>query len=93
MFRLNVATQQLEECIRQGMFALSGRPSIKVGELLLLQLKKGDWKSQGSIGGRIKHALVFKEQDMIVKAKSAGNTGLMPTKFGHGFFIPLLCWM
>ena len=59
MYRLNVAAEQIEECIKKGMFALTFRPQIDVGEILLLQLKKSDWKLQGAKGGRIRHALVF----------------------------------
>lgn len=59
MYRLNVAANQIEECINKGMFALSSEPKIKAGEILLLQLKKSDWLSQGAKSGRIKHALVF----------------------------------
>lgn len=59
MYRLNVAAEQIEECVRKGMFALGYRPQINVGEVLLLQLKKSDWKLQGATGGRIQHALVF----------------------------------
>ena len=59
MYRLNVAAEQIEECINKGMFALSFKPQIKEGEILLLQLKKNDWKQQGANGGRIQHALVF----------------------------------
>lgn len=59
MYRLNVAANQIEECINKGMFALSSKPKIKAGEILLLQLKKSDWLSQGAKSGRIKHALVF----------------------------------
>jgi hypothetical protein len=63
MFRLNVAAQQLDECINRGMFALSNKPSIKAGEILLLQLKKADWHARGSVGGRIRHALVFQRAE------------------------------
>jgi hypothetical protein len=59
MYRLNVAAEQIEECVNKGMFALSYEPQINVGEILLLQLKKNDWRLQGATGGRIQHALVF----------------------------------
>lgn len=59
MYRLNVAAEQIEECVNKGMFALSYKPQIEVGEILLLQLKKSDWRLQGATGGRIQHALVF----------------------------------
>jgi len=59
MYRLNVAAEQIEECVNKGMFALSYKPQIEVGEILLLQLKKSDWRLQGAKGGRIQHALVF----------------------------------
>jgi hypothetical protein len=59
MFRLNVAAEQIEECVNKGMYAISYMPHINVGEILLLQLKKSDWRLQGATGGRIQHALVF----------------------------------
>jgi hypothetical protein len=67
MFRLNVAAQQLEECVKQGMFALPNRPQINVGEILLLQLKKSDWQLQGAKSGRIQHALVFQRVEHDAK--------------------------
>lgn len=73
MYRLNVAAEQIEECVKQGMFALTFKPKISVGEILLLQLKKSDWKAQGAIGGRIQHALVFQraeqDQDGVLSKK------------------------
>jgi hypothetical protein len=59
MYRLNVAAEQFDECVKEGMFALSSKPKISAGELLLLQLKKEDWKLKGATGGRIEYALVF----------------------------------
>lgn len=63
MYRLNVGIEQIDECVRKGMFALTYEPKISVGELLLLQLKKSDWKSQGANEGRIKYALVFQRAE------------------------------
>jgi hypothetical protein len=69
MYRLNVAAEQIEECVRKGMFALSFRPQIEVGEILLLQLKKSDWKLQGEKGGRIQYALVFEHVEHDFEGK------------------------
>ena len=59
MYRLNVAALQLEECIQRGLFALTYKPQIEPGEILLLQLNKRDWKSLEQRSGRIQYALVF----------------------------------
>ncbi len=59
MFRLNVRAGQLQECVSRGMFALSGKPRISAGEVLLLQLKKSDWQAERGNEGRIRHALIF----------------------------------
>lgn len=79
MYRLNVAAEQIEECIRQGMFALTFKPQISAGEILLLQLKKSDWEAQGSVGGRIEHALVFQraeqDQEGLLSRKHWPNAG------------------
>jgi hypothetical protein len=63
MLRLNVGANQLRECISRGMFALSGKPQIGVGEVLLLQLNKIDWKLEGAQGGRVRHALIFQRAE------------------------------
>jgi hypothetical protein len=63
VFRLNVAAGQYDECVRLGMFALAHEPRIASGELLLLQLNKGDWKSRDTRGGRIRYALVFQRAE------------------------------
>ncbi len=63
MYRLNVASEQIEECIKKGMFALSARPKISAGEILLLQLRKSDWRQQGKNGGRVQYALVFQHTE------------------------------
>ena len=47
MRRLNVRQAQLQECIEESMFALGSRPSLQNGEILLLQLVKGDAKQAG----------------------------------------------
>lgn len=79
MYRLNVAVEQIEECVKSGMFALTFKPKIEVGEILLLQLKKSDWKLQGSKGGRINHALVFQravnDQNGEISKKHWPNAG------------------
>ena len=59
MRRLNVRQAQLQECIEESMFALGSRPSLQNGEILLLQLVKGDAKQAGKLHGRIEYALVF----------------------------------
>jgi hypothetical protein len=87
MYRLNVAAEQIEECVRKGMFALSFRPQIEVGEILLLQLKKSDWKLQGEKGGRIQYALVFEHVEHDSEGKIARNIGQTQGKYGHGLFI------
>lgn len=79
MYRLNVAAEQIEECIKRGMFALTFKPQINVGEILLLQLKKSDWEAKGSVGGRIQHALVFQraeqDQEGLLSRKHWPNAG------------------
>jgi len=80
MYRLNVAADQLDECVQQGMFALSFKPNISVGEILLLQLKKTDLKpQQGVVSGRIQHALVFQrlvnDKDGSISRKHWPNAG------------------
>lgn len=62
MRRLNVREAQIDECIRQSMFALSDsprNPELQVGELLLLQLVMADATRLGKIRERINFALVF----------------------------------
>lgn len=49
MFRLNVGAGQREECVKRGMFALSGKPQIEPGEILLLQLKKVSIERQSGV--------------------------------------------
>jgi hypothetical protein len=79
MYRLNVSIDQIDECIQQGMFALPYKPKINIGEVLLLQLKKADWNFQGSVGGRIQHALIFQrlenDEDGNVSRKHWPNAG------------------
>jgi len=86
MYRLNVGAEQIEECIKTGMFALTFRPQIEVGEILLLQLKKNDWKLLGAKGGRIQHALVFQrveyDQEGNISKEHWPNGG----KVWHGLF-------
>ena len=62
MRRLNVRSAQIEECIRNSMFALSFRPQnpeLQAGELLLLQLVKSEAARTGKLRERINFALVF----------------------------------
>jgi uncharacterized protein DUF3883 len=81
MFRLNVGAGQLRECVSRGMFALSRKPQISAGEVLLLQLTKSDWQMEKSNEGRIRHALIFQhaerdEEGLISKTHwpNAGKT-------------------
>lgn len=62
MRRLNVREAQIDECIRESMFALSERPrnpELQVGELLLLQLVVADARRLGKLRERINFGLVF----------------------------------
>lgn len=62
MRRLNVQFTQIEECIKKSLFAVDNlprNPPLKPGELLLLQLVKGDAIRLGKLGSRIEFALVF----------------------------------
>jgi 5-methylcytosine-specific restriction endonuclease McrA len=62
MRRLNVREAQIDECIRMSMFALHQRPQnpeLQQGDLLLLQLVKGDASGHGGAQGRINFALIF----------------------------------
>jgi hypothetical protein len=62
MRRLNVRFSQIEECIRTSLFAVDSLPRehpLEHGELLLLQLTKGDAAEHGKLGSRIEFALVF----------------------------------
>lgn len=62
MRRLNVRDAQIEVCIRESMFALSDiprNPELQPGEILLLQLVKGDALRLAKLDSRIDFALVF----------------------------------
>lgn len=62
MRRLNVREAQIDECIQSSMFALSDRPQnpeIHPGEILLLQLTKGELGGSGKERARINFALIF----------------------------------
>lgn len=62
MRRLNVREAQIDECIRESMFALSDNPRyppLQPGELLLLQLTMSDARRLGKTRRRIDFALVF----------------------------------
>lgn len=60
--RLNVREAQIDECIRESMFALSEKPrnpELHVGEPLFLQLVMADAKRLGKTRERINFALIF----------------------------------
>lgn len=60
--RLNVREAQIDECIRESMFALSENPrhpELQAGELLLLQLVMSDARRLRKTRERINFALVF----------------------------------
>lgn len=62
MRRLNVREAQIDECIRESMFALSDNPrnpALQPGEPLLLQLTITDARRLGKVGQRINFALIF----------------------------------
>lgn len=62
MRRLNVREAQIDECIRESMFALSDlprNPPLQPGELLLLQLVMIDARRLGKVHRRVNFALVF----------------------------------
>lgn len=59
MRRLNVQSSQIEECIRRSMFAISQRPTIEPGELMLLQLTKQDAQREGKLDRRVEYVLEF----------------------------------
>ena len=62
MRRLNVREAQIDTCIEKSMFAISFRPhnpELQPGELLLLQLVKGEAKQRDQLKSRINFALVF----------------------------------
>lgn len=68
MWRLNVRAAQIDECIQESMFAISNRPQhppLNKGDILLLQLVKGEAEERGQLNGRITFAIVFDhlEQD------------------------------
>lgn len=79
MYRLNVRENQLDECVKSGMFALPYRSQIEVGEILLLQLRKTDWIAQGAVGERINWALVFQryeyDEDGTISRQHWPNAG------------------
>jgi len=62
MRRLHVRAAQIKECIQKHMYAIYSRPSspeLQPGELLLLQLVKGEAKQPDQLKSRINFALVF----------------------------------
>lgn len=79
MLRLNVGAGQLRECVSRGMFALSSKPQISAGEVLLLQLTKSDWRMEKSSEGRIRHALIFQhaesDEEGLISRKHWPNAG------------------
>jgi hypothetical protein len=55
--RLNVRSVNLGASVQNSMFALHSKQKLDRGELLLLQLKKGDAKKEGTL--RIEYVIVF----------------------------------
>lgn len=82
MRRLNVREAQIDECIRESMFALSENPrnpSLQPGEPLLLQLVMTDARRLGMIHRRINFALIFdrieRDHDGSISRKHWPNEG------------------
>lgn len=72
MRRLNVQFSQIEECIEKALFAvdtLPRNPPLEPGELLLLQLVKGNARDLGSLDARIEFALIFDRVENDVDGK------------------------
>jgi hypothetical protein len=59
MRRLNVAFAQLNACVQNHVFALPTKPKLERGDLLLLQLNKGDAQERSKLHSRIEYAIVF----------------------------------
>lgn len=59
IWRLNVNETQIDACITNKLFALSSRPNIQEGDLLLLQLNKANAIRTGKNTSRIEYALIF----------------------------------
>jgi hypothetical protein len=62
MRRLNVQFSQIEECIKNALFAVDSmprNPPLRPGELLLLQLVKEDAERLGKLDSRVEFALIF----------------------------------
>lgn len=82
MRRLNVREAQIDECIRESMFALSENPrnpELQVGELLLLQLTMSDARRLGKVHRRVNFALIFdrieRDHDGSISRKHWPNEG------------------
>ncbi len=82
IWRLNVKSTQIEECIREEKFALPSRPrnpEIQKDDLLLLQLVATDAKRLGKTDSRIEFALVFdhyeEDHDGIISKHYWPNAG------------------
>lgn len=82
MRRLNVREAQIDECIRESMFALSERPrnpELQVGEPLLLQLVMSDARRLGKTDRRINFALIFdhleRDHDGTISRRHWPNEG------------------
>ncbi|MFH2012612.1 MAG: HNH endonuclease [Pseudomonadota bacterium] len=59
MQRLNVRQSQIRECIEKSLFAVNQMPRFHKGEILLLQLVKGEARMLGKMNTRIEFALVY----------------------------------
>ena len=59
MQRLNVKQSQIRECIESSMFAVDPFPHFGRGEILLLQLVKGEAIPLGKLHSRIEFALIY----------------------------------
>lgn len=66
LWRLNVRRTQIEECIRESLFAvdrLPRSPRLEAGDVLLLQLVRQDAEETGEGDRRIQFALVFERAE------------------------------
>jgi 5-methylcytosine-specific restriction endonuclease McrA len=59
MQRVNVRQSQIRECIEKSLFAVDRLPTLQTGELLLLQLVKGEARLLGKLHSRIEFALIY----------------------------------
>jgi hypothetical protein len=59
MRRLNVESVNLDASVQYSMFALPSKPKLEPGDLLLLQLNKGDAKKEEKLHSRIEYVIVY----------------------------------